>query len=117
MFEQTLIAVFFWMLAGHALGDFAFQTEWMVQSKNPRRRARATSERRDLIWIHVLTAHALIHGGAVALATGSVVLGIAETIAHWLIDYGKSNRYYGFHVDQFLHLGCKVIWALCWLAF
>ena len=116
MFEQTVVAVFFFMLVGHALGDFALQTEWMVRSKNPRRRARATSERRDLIWIHVLTSHALIHGGAVALAPGSVALGIAETIAHWLIDYGKSNRYYGFHVDQFLHLGCKVIWALCWLA-
>jgi len=115
MFEQTLITVFFAMLVGHALGDFALQTEWMVRSKNPRRRARATSERRDLIWIHVLTAHALIHGGAVALATGVAWLGIAETIAHWVIDYGKSNRYYGFHVDQFLHLGCKVLWAACWL--
>lgn len=117
MLEQTIVAVFFWMLVGHALGDFALQSDWMVRSKSPRKRVRATSERRDLIWIHVLTAHALIHGGAVALATGMVWLGILETMAHWLIDYGKSNRMYGFHVDQFLHLGCKVIWALCWFAF
>ncbi len=117
MFEQTVIAVFFWMLVGHALGDFALQTEWMVQNKGPRKRLRATAEQRDLIWTHVLTAHALIHGGAVALATGMVWLGVLETIAHWFIDYGKSKRLYGFHVDQFMHLGCKVIWALCWLAF
>lgn len=116
MFEQTLIAVFFWMLVGHGLGDFALQGDWMVKNKNPKRHRRATGERRDLMWIHVLSAHALIHGGAVALATGMVWLGIAETIAHWLIDYGKSNRLYGFHVDQFLHIGCKLVWLLCWFA-
>lgn len=117
MFEQTLCVVFFWMLVGHALGDFALQSDWMVQNKNPRKYKKKAPDRRDLIWLHVLTAHALIHGGAVALATGSALLGVAETVAHWLIDYGKCNRHYGFHVDQFLHLGCKVVWALCWLAF
>lgn len=115
MLESSLVAVMFWLLVGHAVGDFALQTEWMVRSKNPTRRRSAGSQRRDLIWIHVLSGHALIHGGAVALATGMVWLGIAETLAHWAIDYGKSNRLYGFHVDQFLHLGCKVLWALCWL--
>lgn len=117
MFEQTLFIVFFWMLVGHALGDFALQSDWMVQNKNPRKNKRKTADRGDLIWVHVLGAHAFIHGGAVALATGSVVLGAAETVAHWCIDYGKCNQYYGFHVDQFLHLGCKVLWAVCWLAF
>lgn len=115
MFEQTLIAVAFWLLVGHAVGDFALQTEWMVRSKNPARRRSRGSQRHDLIWIHVLSGHALIHGGAVALATGLVWLGIAETLAHWAIDYGKAQQLYNFHADQLLHLGCKLLWLVCWL--
>lgn len=113
--EQGLIGVVFWLLVGHALGDFALQTEWMVRSKNPTRKRARGSGRGDLVWVHVLSAHALIHGGAVALATGMVGLGIAETVAHWAIDYGKANRLYGFHADQLLHLACKLLWAACWL--
>jgi len=115
MLTENFIEVLFWLLVGHAVGDFALQTEGMVRSKNPGRRARASSDRRELIWLHVLTAHALIHGGAVALATGVVWLGIAETICHWGIDYGKSKRLYGFHTDQLLHLACKLAWALIWV--
>lgn len=116
MLEAGFFAVLFWLLVGHAVGDFALQTDWMVRAKNPNRPPpRSLSPRADLVWVHILTAHALIHGGAVALATGSAALGVAETVAHWVIDYGKSNRWYGFHVDQFLHLGCKLLWALGWL--
>lgn len=116
MLADSLIGVVFWLLVGHAVGDFALQTEWMARSKNATRRRTKGSERRDLIWVHVLSAHALVHGGAVALATGMIWLGIAETIAHWTIDYGKSQQMYNFHTDQFLHLGCKLVWVLCWLA-
>lgn len=117
MLEAGLFAVLFWMLVGHALGDFALQTEWMVHGKSPGARPlRDLAGRDELVWAHVLTAHCLIHGGAVALATGSVALGLAETVAHWIIDFGKCRRWYGFHVDQFLHLGCKLVWAACWLA-
>lgn len=114
--EQSLVAVLFWLLVGHAVADFALQSEWMVRTKNAARRRARGAGRRDLIWVHVLSAHALIHGGAVALATGMVWLGIAETIAHWAIDYGKAQHLYNFHIDQFMHLGCKLVWALCWLA-
>ncbi len=116
MIDAGIIEVLFWLLVGHAVGDFALQTEWMVRSKNPSRRGpRSAGEHREWVWVHVLSAHALIHGGAVAAATGMVGLGIAETVAHWLIDYGKSRRLYGFHVDQGLHLLCKLVWAGIWL--
>ncbi|MAA73835.1 MAG: hypothetical protein CMN28_03920 [Salinisphaeraceae bacterium] len=116
MVEQTVLGVFFFLLVGHALGDFALQTDWMVRHKNHREPPPENSCRHPRhIWIHLLTAHALVHGGAVALTTGMVGLGIAETLAHWLIDYGKSDGRYGFHVDQLLHLGCKAVWLMIWI--
>lgn len=118
MWEMGFFEVMFWLLLGHALGDFALQSDWMVRSKSPSAvQPSSSSKRPGLIWIHVLSAHALIHGGAVALITGSVWLGLAEFVAHWWIDYGKSNRLYGFHTDQFLHLGFKLLWAVYYVLF
>jgi hypothetical protein len=40
-----------------------------------------------------------------------VWLGLFETVAHWVIDFGKSEGWYGFHLDQILHVVCKIAWA------
>lgn len=100
------------MLAAHALGDFGLQTDWVAQFKNRHTPpAQGTkSQRPDLIWIHVLSAHCLIHGGLVALITGYWWLGLAEFVCHWVIDYLKCEKKFGFHTDQFLHIGCKILW-------
>lgn len=63
-------------------------------------------------WYYWLTSHALIHGGVVGIVTGSAGLGAAESIAHWLIDIGKCEHYYGFNTDQSFHLVCKLIWIV-----
>jgi uncharacterized membrane protein YagU involved in acid resistance len=97
-------ALFFYLLCGHAMADFAFQTSFISTSK---RRANAPD-----IWPIVLLAHGLIHGFFVTLFTGSVLLGIFETIAHACIDFGKCENWYGLYTDQFLHILCKVIWIL-----
>lgn len=112
-FDGSFLQLMFWLLVAHVVSDFALQTEWMVRSKSRHALQPASSSRRpELIWLHVLTAHALIQGGAVALVTGSVALGVAECIAHWCIDFGKGERWYGFHIDQLLHLLCKLLWAV-----
>ncbi len=109
---QSWPLLVFWLLVGHSVCDYPLQTEWMVRSKVRRAVQPSSSSRRpDLIWLHVLSSHALIHGGAVALITQNMGLGLAETAAHWVIDFGKGERWYGFHTDQFLHLGCKLLWA------
>jgi hypothetical protein len=58
-----------------------------------------------------MTAHAVMHGAAVAGVTGDVWLGIAETAAHWIIDFGKCENWYGIHADQAAHGVCKMLWA------
>jgi hypothetical protein len=48
----------------------------------------------------------------VALITGVPLLGLAEWVLHWLIDWGKCRKRYNLGVDQGLHLGCKVLWVV-----
>ena len=94
------------LVMGHAVADFALQSEAMAKGKNWRTPYA-------IPWPYWLTAHALIHGAAVTVVTGSVTLGLCETAAHWLIDLGKCSNKYGIHIDQALHLACKVAW---WMA-
>jgi len=98
----------FKLLVGHAFADFVFQTDFMAINKN--RHAAVLAG----FWPYVLSAHALVHGGFVFLATGSVWLGVAETVVHWAIDFGKCEKWYGIHSDQGLHIVFKFIWL--WIA-
>ncbi len=97
----------FWLLVAHFVADYPLQGDTTAREKN--RHAR-TPLQQHVPWYYWLTAHALMHGGAVALVTGSAALGAAETLAHWLIDFGKCERWFSIHVDQALHLACKALW-------
>lgn len=97
----------FLFIAGHFVCDYPLQGEAVAIQKsrhvdNPLAKA--------VPWYYWLTAHAVMHGAAVALITGSALLGLCETAAHWLIDFGKCEKWYGIHTDQALHLACKAAW-------
>jgi hypothetical protein len=99
-------ALFWWMIVGHALCDYPLQGDFLARGKNHR------APLPGVPWPYCLGAHSLIHGGMVALATGSVPLGVAETVVHALTDYGKCDGRYGFHADQAIHAACKLLWAV-----
>lgn len=110
------IAVYllFWLLVGHAIADYALQSDFMAKMKNPNFDYRSScppGQKPQAFWPFVLTSHALIHGGAVAMITNSVYFGLAETVMHWVIDYCKCTNRIGLYTDQALHVGCKVVWA------
>jgi hypothetical protein len=66
-------------------------------------------------WYQCLAAHAAIHAGAVLLITGSPWLAFIEFNMHCIIDDAKCAGRFGFNVDQFLHVVCKVAWvAIIW---
>jgi hypothetical protein len=94
------------MLVGHALADYPLQGDFLAKGKN--RHTPAIPG--ETVWPWCLAAHALIHGGAVTLATGSVALGVAEAFAHAAIDFAKCEKVFGFHADQSLHVVCKLFW-------
>ena len=97
---------------GHALSDFSLQGDYLSRSKN--RHGQAVGELKDGIlgnWIYSMSAHSLIHCGAVWLITGSAFLGILEFVLHWLIDFAKCENWTGFGADQLLHYLCKVLYV------
>jgi Protein of unknown function (DUF3307) len=97
-----------WMLIGHAVCDFPFQSEWMAKAKDPTRPLIAG----ETIWPVALAAHAGLHAGAVRIATGSWVLAACEFIAHSGIDYLKCEGRFTFNQDQGLHVLCKLVWLM-----
>lgn len=94
------------LLAAHCLCDYPLQGDFLAKAKN------RVAPLPGVPWYQALGAHALIHGGAVALLTGVWWLGLAEALAHAAIDDGKCRGKLSFNQDQALHVGCKVAWVV-----
>jgi hypothetical protein len=105
-----MIELFIKLLMGHALADFALQTDIMAKLKNRHKKPDFIPEGQKYIpcWPYWLSAHGLIHGGAVCLITGNVYLGITETILHCWIDFMKCENWTNPNQDQTLHVLCKI---------
>ena len=103
------VAQIFWLLLiAHALTDYPLQGRFIAEFKNPGG-PELDGER---VWPWVLSAHALINAGGVLVVTGSLALSVLEAATHWLIDFGKGRRAYGFRVDQALHVASKLLLAV-----
>jgi hypothetical protein len=95
--------VLFWLLVGHALADFVFQTDKMRQFKRPVRVQEGGAP-----WWFWMSAHCLVHAGAVALATGRIEIGMLEFVVHFAADsIPRRNAY----LNQGLHVISKLVWA------
>jgi len=104
MIEQVA-QLWFYLLVAHAVADRGLQPERLSRQKQ-----RPTNP--VTTWFPNLACHGLIHGGAVAIATGVWWLGVLETGAHMLIDDSKAMGRINLWEDQVLHLLCKVIWLM-----
>jgi hypothetical protein len=102
--SQTPGSVLPLLLMAHFLCDFGLQSDRMAKEKCP-------GCDPTLPWGWWLTAHAAIHGLAVALLTGLPVLGLAEMAVHALIDHTKCAGRISLRTDQILHLLCKALWV------
>jgi hypothetical protein len=102
----TLLPLFGALLAGHAVCDYPLQGDFLARAKN------RTAPLPGVPWYQALGAHAIIHGGTVALLTGIPLLGLAEAAAHAFIDDLKCTGRIGFNADQALHVACKAAWAI-----
>lgn len=96
----------FLLMVGHAIADYALQNDFMAAAKNH------TTELGKVYWKWVLPSHGLIHAGFVYFIAGSFVLAIAEFVIHTVTDYLKCDGKIGFQTDQWIHVGCKVLWAI-----
>lgn len=93
------------LILGHFVADFPLQGDRMAVEKCP-------GQDVVLDWRWWLSAHAATHGFVVALLTGFPVLGMAETLFHAVIDYGKCRFRYTLVADQLMHAACKLMWVL-----
>lgn len=103
---MSLSWMLFLLVVAHFLADYPLQGPFLSEAKN---RHTAVGK---LFWPHALTAHAMIHAGFVAIITGSIVLGLAEAVVHALTDFAKCESRISLNVDQLIHVGCKVLWAV-----
>jgi hypothetical protein len=99
------LEVFFLLVMGHFVGDFALQSDRMAVEK-------CRGKDQTLAWQWWLTAHAGIHSFLVAVLSGVVWLGMLEWFLHALIDLGKCRHRFGLGVDQGLHILCKLVYVV-----
>lgn len=104
----------FAMFIGHALADYPLQGSFLAAGKNRNGDCSiffGGSAVPKGLWIHALTAHALIHAGAIWVVTGSATLSVAEFFIHWIIDFIRCEDRISFTTDQLLHYSCKIVYA------
>lgn len=104
MAAYDILQLFLLLLLGHALADYPLQGEFLARAKS------RFSPVPGVPWYQALGAHAVIHGGAVAWITGSLLLAALETFSHMLIDDLKCGRRISYNLDQLLHVLCKGLW-------
>lgn len=106
--------VLFALVIAHAIADFPLQGEFLAKAKNRHADLSGIFGKIPVppnLWVHALTAHSLVHAGAVWLVTGSVALGAVELVIHWIIDFTKCENWTSFTADQLLHIVCKITFA------
>lgn len=64
-------------------------------------------------WFYWMSAHALIHGGIIALVFPEFwYLGLIEVIIHFIIDFMKCQNKLNPHQDQFLHFIFRIMYLI-----
>jgi hypothetical protein len=109
--DLVMIETLALLIFGHALGDYPLQGSFLARAKD------RTAPVEGVPWYQAMAAHSVIHGGLVGLITGSVVLGVCETVCHAAIDDAKCTGRVGLEQDQGLHIMCKVAWVAAIWAF
>lgn len=111
MYFLKVLELFFKLLIGHALADFALQNEFMALSKNRNTPPNYLDKVHLPMWPYTLTCHALINAGVVWVIIGNPIFAIIELVSHWLIDFVKCEGIFTIHEDQCFHVFIKFIIA------
>lgn len=105
VFLAPVFNLFLVLAMGHFVGDFGLQSDRMACEKCPGHGV-------TLGWGWWLLSHAAIHGFIVAVVTGVPLLGLAEVAIHCLIDLAKCRKVWNLAIDQAVHVGVKLLWAV-----
>ncbi len=103
------------MIMGHSLGDYPLQGAFLSSCKNRNTDSSIFFGRSTVpegLWLHALTAHSLIQAGIVWIITGSLAVTIIELVIHWITDFVRCEEWISFNMDQAIHIGCKIVFAI-----
>lgn len=104
------LSLFYVLIVAHFICDYPLQGDFLSKAKN------LTAPIPGVPWWQAMGAHSFIHGGAVAMITGNIWLGLFETICHFGIDTLKCRGNLSFNDDQLLHIACKIVIVMIWSA-
>ena len=109
--------VIFLLVCGHAVADFALQSDWMAKNKNRNNPSTyiPPGQTHTPTSFNVLGAHSFIHGLAVYLVTGSLLCGMVETVGHFTLDFAKCESWTDPHMDQLFHFVMKGLYGVYYL--
>ena len=103
MFMQIFNLIF-----AHFLMDYPLQGDFIGRFKN--RHVKSVG----VPWYHLMIAHAWMHAGAVMFITDNPIFALIELIVHFFTDCAKCEGWINIHVDQAIHIGCKIAYAYYW---
>lgn len=90
----------------HYLFDFPLQGDYLSRAKNQADPLPHTP------WNHAMTAHCFLQAGGVYIVLGIWWIAALEFVSHFIIDSMKCHGELTYRQDQYLHIGCKVIWVI-----
>lgn len=112
---MRFVEVLFWLFFFHALLDYQLQLDPLATMKDPDYPDGVNIAEWDRQkfgpWWWSMGAHGILNGGGVALATGRIDLGIAESVVHFCLDTAKCKGWITTNQDQFGHVVSKLIWG------
>lgn len=97
--------IFALLIFGHCVADYPGQGDFLAKAKNH------IAPVSGVPWYQALGAHSIIQGGVAGIITGSLFIGLAETVLHVYIDYIKSDGGLTYNRYQAMHVACKLMWA------
>lgn len=105
---------FLLLIASHFICDTVLQPEHVSKGKHP---DYAKSQGfNQTTWFYFMYGHALTHAVGVYLVTGSKLFFVMEWVLHGVIDLTKCcglfGKKYNMHIDQGLHILCKIIYLM-----
>jgi hypothetical protein len=111
--DIEVLNIFYLLVLGHFVADFALQSEVMRKGKNRNRKPDyiPAGQVPTVVWPYWLSSHAGIHAIPVYLITGSFSLSVLEFVIHWVTDFFKCENKLTVHQDQFIHFASKLLIA------
>lgn len=104
---SSFLFTFFVFSVVHFICDYPLQGDFLSRAKNHKKPFPGVP------WCWAMVAHCTIQAAGVWLVSGSSILAVIEFVAHFIIDFLKCDGKIDFNVDQILHLGFKLIFAVC----